>query len=116
MEIAKETRNQLTELSKSAGFHIRKWMSNQAEILKDIPEEDRASAIEPSNHQDVGRALERKRRHLVQLFVHTRHGVHQAERFKEDSYHLRPSWFPVTICCKSQTPDTAGLDRSSRLG
>lgn len=46
IEIAKETRNQLTELGKMAGFHIRKWMSNQAEILKDIPEEDRVSAID----------------------------------------------------------------------
>lgn len=46
IDIAKETRKQLTELGSLAGFHIRKWMSNQAEVLKDIPAEDRASAID----------------------------------------------------------------------
>ena len=46
IEIAKETRNQFIDLGKLAGFHIRKWMSNQAEILKDIPEEGRISAID----------------------------------------------------------------------
>ncbi|WP_284128496.1 hypothetical protein, partial [Klebsiella pneumoniae] len=46
IEIAKETRRQLTELGVQAGFHIRKWMSHQAEVLKDIPEADRASEID----------------------------------------------------------------------
>ena len=46
IDIAKETRKQLTELGSLAGFHIRKWMSNQADVLKDIPAEDRASAID----------------------------------------------------------------------
>ena len=36
IDIAKETRKQLTELGSLAGFHIRKWMSNQGEVLKDI--------------------------------------------------------------------------------
>lgn len=45
IEIAKETRKQLTELGRLAGFHIR-GKSNQAEILKDTPAEDRASAID----------------------------------------------------------------------
>lgn len=46
IEIAKETRKQLTELGNLAGFHLRKWMSNQAEVLKDIPDEDRAQTID----------------------------------------------------------------------
>nr|XP_058942387.1 uncharacterized protein LOC131770692 [Pocillopora verrucosa] len=46
IEIAKETRKQLTELGNLAGFHPRKWMSNQAEVLKDIPAEDRAQTID----------------------------------------------------------------------
>ena len=46
IDIAKETRKQLTELGSLAGFHIRKWMSNQAEVLKDIPAEDRASTVD----------------------------------------------------------------------
>ena len=46
IEIAKETRKQLTELGNLAGFHLRKWMPNQAEVLKDIPAEDRAQTID----------------------------------------------------------------------
>ena len=46
VEIAKETRKQLTELGSLAGFHIRKWISNRAEVLEDIPEADRASEID----------------------------------------------------------------------
>ena len=46
IEIAKETRKQLTELGNLTGFHLRKWMSNQAEVLKDIPAEDRAQTID----------------------------------------------------------------------
>lgn len=51
IEIAKETRRQLTELGARAEFHIRKWMLNQAESLKDISVADRASEIdlEPNN-------------------------------------------------------------------
>lgn len=46
IEIAKETRRQLTELGAQAKFHIRKWMSNQAKVLKDIPVADRTSEID----------------------------------------------------------------------
>ena len=46
IDIAKETRKQLTELGSLAGFYIRTWMSNQAEVLKDIPAEDRSSTID----------------------------------------------------------------------
>ena len=45
IDIGKETKKQLTELGSLAGFHIRKRMSNQAEVLKDIPAEDHASTI-----------------------------------------------------------------------
>ena len=58
IEIAKETRRQLTELSAQAGFHIRKWMSNQAEVLKDISVAHRASEIDlEHNHLSTMRSL-----------------------------------------------------------
>ena len=85
-------------------------MSNQAEILKGIPEKDRVSAIDLEEN-----SLPKQRHLLFQLFIHTRHEVYQEERFKDDSYYLQPSWFLSAIFCKSQAPDTAGLDRSSRL-
>ena len=43
---AKETRRQLTELGDQAGFHIRKWLSNDVDVIADIKEEDRASEID----------------------------------------------------------------------
>ena len=43
---AKETRKQLTELGDLAGFHIRKWISNEPDVIADIAEEDRASEID----------------------------------------------------------------------
>ena len=43
---AKETRRQLTELGDQAGFHIRKWVSNDVDVIADIKEEDRASEID----------------------------------------------------------------------
>ena len=46
VEIVKEIRRQLTELGSLVGFHIHKWISNQAEELEDIPEADRASEID----------------------------------------------------------------------
>ena len=46
IEIVKETRTQLTELGAQAAFHIRKWMSNQTEVLRDISVADRASEID----------------------------------------------------------------------
>ncbi len=42
---AKDMRQQLTDLGDKANFHVRKWISNRREILKDIPERDRASEI-----------------------------------------------------------------------
>ena len=43
VEQATEMRRQLTELGDKASFHIRKWISNQPEVIADTPEEDRAS-------------------------------------------------------------------------
>ena len=37
---AKETRRQLTELGDQAGFHIRKWVSNDVDVIAEIKEED----------------------------------------------------------------------------
>ena len=33
---AEETRRQLTELGDQAGFHIRKWVSNDVDVIDDI--------------------------------------------------------------------------------
>ena len=46
VEEAKETRKQLSELGDKAGFHIRKWISNDVDVIADIKEEDRASEID----------------------------------------------------------------------
>ena len=35
---AKETRRQLTELGDQAGFYIRKWVSNDVDVIADIKE------------------------------------------------------------------------------
>ena len=43
---AKDTRKQLTELGDLAGFHIRKWISNEPDVIADIAEEDVASEID----------------------------------------------------------------------
>ena len=43
---AKETRKQLTELGDLAGFHMRKWISNEPDVIADIVEGDRASDID----------------------------------------------------------------------
>ena len=42
---ARDMRHQLTDLGDKANFHVRKWISNRREILKDIQERDRASEI-----------------------------------------------------------------------
>ena len=46
IEEAKETRKRLTEWNDKAGFHIRKWVSNDVNAIADIKEEDRASEID----------------------------------------------------------------------
>ena len=46
VEVAKEVRQQLTELGDKAGFHIRKWISQKPEVIMDIPEADRATKVD----------------------------------------------------------------------
>ena len=46
VELVKELREQLTKLLASAGFVIRKWCSNSAEVMSEIPEGDKASGIQ----------------------------------------------------------------------
>ena len=43
---AEETRKQLTELGDLAGFPIRKWISNEPDVIADMVEGDRASEID----------------------------------------------------------------------
>ncbi|XP_031569182.1 uncharacterized protein LOC116303736 [Actinia tenebrosa] len=40
-----EVREQLTGLLRRGGFQIRRWCSNKANVLKEIPEEDRATGV-----------------------------------------------------------------------
>ena len=46
MEMAKEMRQQLTELGHKAGFDICKWISQKPEVITDIPEADRATKVD----------------------------------------------------------------------
>ena len=46
VEMAKEVRNQLTELKNKAGFHICKWVSQKPEVIEDIPATDRAAEVD----------------------------------------------------------------------
>ena len=46
LDEVKEMRKQLTELDNKAGFHIRKWISNNLDVIVDIKEEDRAPEID----------------------------------------------------------------------
>ena len=46
VEVAKEVRQQLTELGDKAGFHIRKCISQKPEVIMDIPEADRATKVD----------------------------------------------------------------------
>ena len=43
---AKDTRKQLTELGDLAGFHIRKWISNEPDVIAEIAKGDLASEID----------------------------------------------------------------------
>jgi hypothetical protein len=45
VEKAITVREQLTELLRRAGFQIRRWCSNRTNVLKGIPEEDRAAGV-----------------------------------------------------------------------
>ena len=43
---AKETRKQVIKLRNFAGFHIRKWILNELEVIAGIAEQDRVSEID----------------------------------------------------------------------
>ena len=43
---AKVLRKQMTELLSEAGFTLKKWMSNEVEVIKDVPIEDRLPGFE----------------------------------------------------------------------
>ena len=36
---------ELSELWRKVGIHARKWVSNESEVVKEIPEEDRATVV-----------------------------------------------------------------------
>ena len=40
-----KTREELVELLGRAGFQIRRWCSNSVDVLKGVPEEDRANGV-----------------------------------------------------------------------
>ena len=46
VEEPQETKRQMTQLGDMAGFHIRKWVSNQPEVIADIPVADRATEVD----------------------------------------------------------------------
>ena len=50
-EGAKELYHQLSELWQTAGMHARKWISNSEEVLKIIPEVDRATEVDLDSGQ-----------------------------------------------------------------
>lgn len=43
---AKDLRKQTTELLSGAGFTLRKWMSNEVEVIEDVPFHDRLPGLE----------------------------------------------------------------------
>lgn len=57
-EEAVEKRRQLTEMLKRGGFTIRKWASNEPEVLAEVPPEDRAvSPIQAVDRQNTIKTL-----------------------------------------------------------
>ena len=46
---AKDLQKQTTELLSEAGFPLRKWMSNEVEVIEDIPFQDRLPGLEIQN-------------------------------------------------------------------
>ena len=59
VEKAIEVRRQLTEMGDKAGFHVRKWVSDCAEVLGDVPEGNRACEVD----------LERKQLPVTKILV-----------------------------------------------
>ena len=46
---AKDLRKQTTKLLSEAGFPLRKWMSNEVEVIEDVPFQDRLPGLEIQN-------------------------------------------------------------------
>ena len=49
---AKEMQQQLTKLGDKAGFHIRKWISQNPEVIMDIPQADRPIKVDLEKKED----------------------------------------------------------------
>ena len=96
-----ETRKQPTELGDLAGFHIRKWISNEPDVTADVAEGHRASDIDLERRElpttttlDVLWASRDDKfsfRHSLQLdeFEFTKRNVlRRTATFYDPSYHL----------------------------
>lgn len=46
IEEAKEVKSQVTEILKSGGFHLRKWVSNEPSLLDDCPSGSHELAVD----------------------------------------------------------------------
>ncbi len=62
-----ELYKQLSQMWSKAGMHARKWMSNSARVLKEIPLKDRKSEVDIDTEQlpnvkDAGRMVDIRRR------------------------------------------------------
>ncbi|XP_065092079.1 uncharacterized protein LOC135712910 [Ochlerotatus camptorhynchus] len=69
-EEAKQKRQQITEMMKRGGFEIRKWASNDREVLDDIPPEDRAvSVVHTVDSQETIKTLGVQWQHREDLFT-----------------------------------------------
>ena len=117
---AKDTRKQLTELGDLAGFHIRKWISNEPDVIADIAKGDLASEIDLEKRElpttktlgVLWAATDDKFsfRHSSQLdgFEFTKKNV---LRRTASVYELL-----ITLCNRVQVVDTKGLAGGTELG
>lgn len=122
VEDAKETRKQLTKLSDKAGFHIRKWVSNDVSVIADVKEEDRASEIDLEKRElpttktlgVLWSTTEDKFffRHSLQFdgFEFTKRNV------KKDRYLVRPTRFLVALHNQIEVVDAESMTRSRGMG
>ena len=65
VEAAKEMRQQLTEFGDKAGFHIRKWISQEPEVIMDIPEAYRATQVDLERSEFLGSSVDSSRRQVL---------------------------------------------------
>ena len=97
----KGTRKQPAQLGDLAGFHIRKWISNEPDVNADVAEGDRASEIDVERRElptittlGILRAARGDKfsfRHSLQLdgFEFTKRNVlRRTATFYDPSYHL----------------------------